>query len=63
VISVVFQNGVGGFARKVKFESIVMRNVTNPIIVDQGNSDDPADSSEAPVDVQTESNIQHRLTV
>jgi len=42
------KNGVGGFARKVKFESIVMRNVTNPIIVDQGNSDDPADSSEAP---------------
>jgi len=34
----------------VKFESIVMRNVTNPIIVDQGNSDDLADSSEAPVD-------------
>ena len=63
MISVVFQNGVGGFARKVKFESIVMRNVTNPIIVDQGNSDEPADSSEAPVDVQTESNIQHRLTV
>ncbi|RLN28342.1 hypothetical protein C2845_PM05G30700 [Panicum miliaceum] len=42
------KNGVGGFARKVKFESIVMRNITNPIIVDQGNSDDPADSSEAP---------------
>ncbi|PAN18349.1 hypothetical protein PAHAL_3G195900 [Panicum hallii] len=42
------KNGVGGFARKVKFESIVMRNVTNPIIIDQGNSDDPADSSEAP---------------
>lgn len=38
--------GGGGFARKVKFESIVMRNVTNPIIVDQGiSSDDPPPSS------------------
>ncbi|KAF8692418.1 hypothetical protein HU200_039654 [Digitaria exilis] len=41
------KNGGGGFARKVKFESIVMRNVTNPIIVDQGNSDDPEGSFEA----------------
>ncbi|CAL4909371.1 unnamed protein product [Urochloa decumbens] len=41
------KNGGNGFARKVKFESIIMRNVTNPIIVDQGNSNDPANSSEA----------------
>ncbi|GJM89623.1 hypothetical protein PR202_ga05831 [Eleusine coracana subsp. coracana] len=33
------KKGGGGFARKVKFESIVMRNVTNPIIIDQGRSD------------------------
>ncbi|CAL4894663.1 unnamed protein product [Urochloa decumbens] len=39
--------GNGGFARKVKFESIIMTNVTHPIIVDQGNSNDPANSSEA----------------
>ncbi|XP_062232031.1 probable polygalacturonase At1g80170 [Phragmites australis] len=38
----------GGFARKVKFESIVMRNVTNPIIIDQERSDHLEDSSEAP---------------
>ncbi|RLM99346.1 hypothetical protein C2845_PM06G00920 [Panicum miliaceum] len=42
------ENGVRVKTTKVKFESIVMRNVTNPIIIDQGNSDDPADSSEAP---------------
>ncbi|CAN6346003.1 unnamed protein product [Urochloa humidicola] len=41
------KNGGDGFARKVKFESIIMRNVTNPIIVDQGNSNDPSNSSEA----------------
>ncbi|CAN6336937.1 unnamed protein product [Urochloa humidicola] len=41
------KSGGNGFARKVKFESIIMRNVTNPIIVDQGNSNDPANSSEA----------------
>ncbi|KAG0519029.1 hypothetical protein BDA96_09G228700 [Sorghum bicolor] len=41
------RSGGGGFARKVKFESIVMRNVTNPIIVDQGNSDHLPASSEA----------------
>lgn len=41
------KSGGGGFARKVKFESIVMRNVTNPIIVDQGNSDHLPASSEA----------------
>ncbi|XP_034584102.1 probable polygalacturonase At1g80170 [Setaria viridis] len=39
--------GGGGFARKVKFGSIIMKNVTNPIIVDQGNFSDLADSSEA----------------
>ncbi|KAK3134942.1 hypothetical protein QOZ80_5BG0412690 [Eleusine coracana subsp. coracana] len=33
------KKGGGGFARKVKFESIVMRNVTNPIIIDQGRTD------------------------
>lgn len=33
------KSGGGGFARKVKFESIVMRNVKNPIIIDQGRSD------------------------
>ncbi|KAF8727424.1 hypothetical protein HU200_019030 [Digitaria exilis] len=43
------KNGGGGFARKVKFKSIVMRNVSNPIIVDQGNSDDPEGSFEAQV--------------
>jgi len=37
----------------VKFESIVMRNVTNPIIVDQGNSDHLPASSEAVAPVHT----------
>ncbi|KAL6620619.1 hypothetical protein ACP70R_035758 [Stipagrostis hirtigluma subsp. patula] len=41
------QNG-GGFARKVKFGSIVMRNVTNPIIIDQRHSDHLAGSSKTP---------------
>ncbi|TVU20405.1 hypothetical protein EJB05_36612, partial [Eragrostis curvula] len=35
----------GGFARKVKFESIVMRNVKNPIIIDQGRSHHLSDPS------------------
>ncbi|CAN6359309.1 unnamed protein product [Urochloa humidicola] len=39
------KSGGNGFARKVKFESIIMRNVINPIIVDQGNF--TANSSEA----------------
>ncbi|WVZ99443.1 hypothetical protein U9M48_044739 [Paspalum notatum var. saurae] len=47
------KNGVGGFARKVNFESVVMRNVTNPIIVDQGNSDHLLGSSEAPTAATT----------
>ncbi|KAL6851692.1 hypothetical protein ACP4OV_020256 [Aristida adscensionis] len=44
----------GGFARKVKFESIVMRNVTNPIIIDQRHSNylEVADSSQTLVNVK-----------
>jgi hypothetical protein len=43
----------------VKFESVIMRNVTNPIIIDQGNFSDLADSSEARVHIyKSESIIQ-----
>lgn len=31
--------GGSGYARNIKFENIVMRNVTNPIIVDQNYCD------------------------